>query len=178
VNTPIVSWETLELRDRRVARRYASVPMRRVSLVDFPLQVGIKARQHRESLLREFAIIAAGGGDRADVPKRLLEIAKLHEDRYAGLNPEADERIDTAIKARSGFITIDLDVPERVKGDTVDVAPLLREVDQYCRDGSLLTLQPSDEVRAFWAWMLIELVRQLSGAPPVSWHDFELPPGL
>jgi hypothetical protein len=79
--------------------------MRRVSLVDFPLQVGIKARQHRESLLREFAIIAAGGGDRADVPKRLLEIAKLHEDRYAGLNPEADERIDTAIKARSGFIT-------------------------------------------------------------------------
>ena len=150
--------------------------MRQVTLVDFPLQVGIKARQHRESLLREFAIIAAGGGDRADVPKRLLEIAKLHEDRYAGLNPEADERIDAAIKARAEFITLDLDVPERVKGDvTTDVGPLLREVDEYCRNGSLLTLQPSDEVRAFWAWMLIELVRQLSGAKPRSWHDFEMP---
>lgn len=71
--------------------------MRSVALVDFPLQVGIRARQHSESLLREFAIIATGGGDAADVPKRLLEIAQLHEERYSGLNPEADDLVDAAI---------------------------------------------------------------------------------
>ena len=73
---------------------------------------------------------------------------------------------------------IELDVPERVKGDTVELAPLLREVDEYCRTGDLLTLSPSDDIRAFWVWMLSEFVRQLSGEAPMSWHEFELPPGL
>ena len=51
----------------------------RVVLVDFPLRVAGRAYRHREALLREFAIIAFGGGEQADVPKRLVEIAKILE---------------------------------------------------------------------------------------------------
>jgi hypothetical protein len=152
--------------------------MRQVKLVDFPLLVGIRARQQRESLLREFAIIASGGGREADVPKRLLEIARLHEERYAGLNPEADDAIDIAISSGAEFVDLMVSVPTRVKQDTLDLVPLLLEVDEYCKRGDLLTLAPDDEIRAYWFWFLREFVRQLNGDSPVSWRDFSMPPTL
>jgi hypothetical protein len=139
------------------------------------LKVGVRARQHRESLLREFAIIAIGGGDQADVPKRLLEIAQLHDERYSGLNPEADYAVDAAIERGEEFIDFVVSVPEQIKQDTVDLAPVLIEVDEYCRNGALLTLSPPDDVRAFWIWFLSEFVLQLSGEPPRAWRAFSLP---
>jgi hypothetical protein len=149
--------------------------MRQVVMLDFPLRIGVRARQHRESLLREFAIIAIGGGQQADVPKRLLEIAQLHDERYSGLNPEADDAVDAAIKRGEEFIDFVVDVPEQIKQDTVDLAPVLLEVDEYCRSGALLTLTPPDDIRAFWVWFLMEFVRQLSGEPPRAWRDFSMP---
>ncbi len=150
--------------------------MRQVTFLGFPLKIGIRARQHSESLLREFAIIASGGGDKAEVPKRLIEIAQLHDERYSGLNPEADDAVDAAIKRGEEYIDFVVTVPPRIKDDTVDLAPVLIEVDEYCRNGDLLTLSPSEDVRAFWIWFLSEFVRQLSGAPPLAWRDFSTPP--
>ncbi len=149
--------------------------MRRVEIVQFPLQVGLRARQHSESLLREFAIIATRGGDEADVPKRLLEIAQLHDERYAGLNPEADAAVDDAIERGEAFIDFELQVPDSIRDDTINLAPLLIEVDAYCRNGDMLTLTPSDEIRTFWVWFLSEIVQQLNGAPPTRWDDFVSP---
>lgn len=153
-------------------------PMRHVQLVDFPLRVAMRAYQHREALLREFAIIAIGGGERADIPKRLIEIATVLDERYSGLNPDADLALEDAWKEKVEFMTLDLQVPRTIRGDTLDVAPLLVEVDEYCRSGDLLTLSPPDEVRAFWIWFLLEFVRQNDGEPPVSWKHFTVPDEL
>lgn len=150
--------------------------MRRVVLVDFPVRVASKAYQHREALLREFAIIAIGGGEHADVPKRLLEIATVLDERYSGLNPEADQAVETALRNRAQYVDLELQVPEQIKRDTTDVGPLLIEVDEYCRRGDLLTLTPPDDVRAFWIWFLLEFVRQTDGEAPVSWREFAAPP--
>ncbi len=141
-------------------------------IVDFPLRVALRVRQHAESLSREFAIIALGGGDEADVPKRLLEIARLRNERYGGLNPEADEAVDAALSRNEEYIDFMLYLPERMKGDTVDLAPLLLEVDSYSRSGHLLTPPPTQEMRAFWLWFLAEIVRQIAGEQPRSWLDF------
>jgi len=149
--------------------------MKQVKLVAFPAQVALRARQHMESLFREFAIIALGGGREADVPKRLLEIARLHEERYGGLNPDADDAVDAAMADGVEFLDVEVSVPPRIKQDTVGIKPLLLEADEYCRSGDLLTLAPSDEIRAFWFWFLSEIVRQTDGEPPVSWHDFRMP---
>lgn len=152
--------------------------MRTVTLIDFPLQIGLRARQHSESLLREFAIIASGGGDGADVPKRLIDIAKLHDDRYAGLNPDADAAVDAAIARGEEFMDVVVSVPERIGQDTLDLANVLLEVDAYCRSGDLLTLSPSEETRSFWVWFLREIVRQVGGEPPGSWRAFTMPEWL
>jgi hypothetical protein len=145
---------------------------RRVVLVDFPLRVAGRAYRHREALLREFAIIAIGGGEHADIPKRLVEIATILDERYAGLNPEAEDALDAAAQRNVEYIDLELTVPPRIKGDTLDLAPLLQEADDYCRTGGLLTLAPSDETRTFWTWFLSEFVRQADGQAPRSWHDF------
>lgn len=150
--------------------------MRQVVLIDFPLRVASKAYQHREALLREFAIIAIGGGEHADVPKRLLEIATVLDARYSGLNPEADQAVETAFKSGAQFVDLQLQVPDRIKTDTINVAPLLVEVEQYCKNGDLLTLETPEEVRAFWIWFLSEFVRQHDGETPLSWREFTIPP--
>jgi hypothetical protein len=131
-----------------------------------------------ESLSREFAIIALGGGDEADVPKRLLEIARLSDERYGALNPEADAAVDAGFATNREFIDFTLYVPDQIKDDTVDMAPLLLEVDTYCRSGDLLTPPPSDEIRGFWFWFLREIVRQVVDEQPISWRDFESPEDL
>ena len=149
--------------------------VREVRIVDFPLRVALRARQHVESLSREFAIIAHGGGAEADVPKRLLELARSHDERYGGLNPEADDMVDAGIASGREYIDFTVHVPDEIKDDTVALAPLLLEVDAYCRSGDLLTPPPADEIRTFWFWFLAEIVRQLSGEPPRSWRGFSLP---
>jgi hypothetical protein len=146
--------------------------MRGVRLVDFPLRVAQRAYQHRESLLREFAFIALGGGEQADVPKRLVEIATILDERYAGLNPEAEAVLGEAARDRRPHVDLELRVPRRIKSDTLDLAPLLLEVDEYCRRGDLLTLAPPEEIRTFWMWFLLEFVRQADGEEPTSWRDF------
>jgi hypothetical protein len=144
----------------------------RVTLVDFPLRVAGRAYQHREALLREFAIIAIGGGEQADVPKRLVELATILDERYSGLNPEANDVIDAAAQRNVDYIDLELTVPPRIKGDTLDLAPLLLEADEYCRSGGLLTMTPTDEMRSFWTWFLLEFVRQADGGSPLSWRRF------
>jgi len=145
---------------------------RRVVLVDFPLRVARRAYVHREAIIREFAIIALGGGEQADIPKRLLEIATVLDERYSGINPEAEDEIDAAAARGDDRIDLVLHVPRRIGQDTLDVAPLLVEVDAYCRSGDLLTLAPTEETRAFWIWFLLEFVRQADGEPPLSWREF------
>ena len=147
-------------------RTYCPCVLRAILLVEFPLQVAERARQHRESLLREFAIIAHGGGDAADVPKRLLDIARLYNERYADLNPEADDAVDAGIASGHTSIDLRVHVPEPIKDDTLALVPLLVEVNAYSRSGDLLTTPPDDDIRAFWFWFFAEIIRQLAGEPP------------
>jgi hypothetical protein len=49
--------------------------------------------------------------------------------------------------------------------------PVLLEVDEFCRSGQMLTLVPPDDLREFWAWYLLEFVRQIEGQPPIAWRD-------
>jgi hypothetical protein len=146
-------------------------PMRRVVLRDFPIHRMDEARQHSEALVREFQMIVHADPETSRVPQRLLELAAESERRYAGLNPHAEEIVDDAIARGDEFVDLELLVPLTFRQETLDAVPLLLEVEEYCRSGQLLTLVPSDELRAFWVWYLGEFVRQIDGFEPVSWLE-------
>jgi hypothetical protein len=145
--------------------------MRRVVLLDFPLPLMDEARQHSEALMREFQMLAHADPETARVPKRLLELAAESEKRNAGLNSHADEIVDAALARGEEYIDLELFVPLTFRHQTLEAVPILLEVDEYCRTGQLLTLVPSDELRAFWQWYLGEFVRQIDGFEPVSWQS-------
>jgi hypothetical protein len=147
--------------------------MRRVVLLDFPLREMQRAREQSEALVREFAMIVHGAHDDDNrVPERLLELAADSERRYAGLNPHAEDIVEAALARGDEFVDLELSVPETFKQETIDAVPLLLEVEEYCRNGELLTLVTPADLRLFWEWYLVEFVRQIDGEEPISWRDF------
>jgi len=143
--------------------------LRRVVLVDLPVRLWDRARQHGEALVREFAFIAAEGRDYSLLARRLLEIAETSETRYANLNPDAEELVEAALARGEDRITVEARVPVDFKEYVNAAVPVLIEVDDYCRTGALLTLATSDELRAYWTWFLGEFIRQIDGHPPTPW---------
>lgn len=143
---------------------------RTVLLLDFPLRLMDRARQHRDALLREFAFLVHGR-ETSGVPARLLEIAAESDARYAGLNPESEDLCDEALARGDEYIDLELHVPDHFRQHIIDTVPVLLEVDEFCRSGQMLTLVPPDDLREFWVWYLLEFVRQIEGQPPIAWQD-------
>jgi hypothetical protein len=139
---------------------------RRVLLVDLPVRLWDHARQHGAALVREFAFIEAEGRDDTTLARRLLEIAATSDTQYANLNPAAEAEVEAALARGAETITVAVWVPVEFKQHIIDAVPVLIEVDEYCRNGTLLTLATSDTLRAYWSWYLGEFVRQIDGENP------------
>jgi hypothetical protein len=142
-----------------------------VTFVDFPVQLANRARVHSEALLREFAFIVAEGRHDTALARRMLEIAATSDERYKSLNPEADALVDAAIERGDEYVDVAVWVPVEFKQAILDAVPVLLEVEQYCRNGQLLTLETPDEIAEFWRWYLGEFLRQIDGEAPQSWRD-------
>jgi hypothetical protein len=141
-----------------------------VAIRGFPIAVHLASVQHGEALVREFEIIVRGGGDQSDLPKRLLDIVQAVQARAGGLNAHAERAIDDAIARGDAEAQFDIVVPADVARGAPEFEALLDEVDDYCRDGALLTLETPPEVRAFRRWYLGEFTRQLNGEAPLTWR--------
>ena len=149
----------------------ADTGSRRILLLDFPLALMDRARRHRDALLREFAFIVNTENE-SSVPARLLEIARHSDEHYADLNPESELLCDEAIARGETSLDLELVVPPDFEFAVLSAVPVLLEVEEYCRRGDMLTLVPADDLRQFWAWYLMEFVRQMHGEPPIAWHAF------
>jgi hypothetical protein len=145
--------------------------MRRVVLLDFPVRLLDRARKQRESLIREFAFLVHGG-ETEGVPARLLEIAAESDAHYAHLNPGAEEYCDDALARGEEFVDIEVYVPDDFRDHINRAIPVLLEVEQYCREGQMLTLMTPPDLRRFWTWYLGEFVRQIDGLAPTPWREW------
>jgi hypothetical protein len=141
-----------------------------VAIRGFPIDVHLASQQHGEALLREFAFIVRGGGDQSELPKRLLDVVEAVQARLGGLNAHADRVIEDAIARGDAEVQFDVVVPADVARAAPEFAALLDEVDAYCRNGELLTLETPAEVRDFRRWYVGEFPRQLDGEAPLSWR--------
>lgn len=141
-----------------------------VRIVSLPVDVYLRAAEHNDELMREFALVASDGGhDEAAVPTRLLALVDELRSRFSGFTtqPEAELR-EAAVR---GDPTIDLFylVPPDVARGAADLDRLLDEADAFCQAGDLLTLATPPEALAFRRWLLGEFVRQAAGEAPAAW---------
>ena len=141
------------------------------TLRDFPLRIWHRQLEHNQALLREIQLLASARASGAldDVPARLLEMAGQFIARYG---PTMDYLTSQRMAAyEAGLEKFDSVVP--LPAETLDIVPralaMMREVDDYCRDGDLLTLAAPSDVAALQDWSTSEILAQFRGGAPTPW---------
>lgn len=146
--------------------------LRRVRLVDFPLRVYERAREHHEELLREFSLIANPHPDsQVDVPQRLIDIVATLRERYSPFMADTDADRRAALERGEQTTELELLLPAAIRDECVRLGHLLDEVEDYCREGELLTLATPPDLLAFRQWYLREIVSQIDGDAPTAWSE-------
>ena len=133
----------------------------------YPLRLGARASEHYESVYRELALLASSE-EGPPVPGTLLELLE-EMDRRSARNNTSEQVRDEALSRGEDTLDIELHVPADVVELAQRVEELLDEADAFCRDGTLLTLEPSADVVAFRRWYIGELVGQVAGEAPRPW---------
>jgi anti-sigma regulatory factor (Ser/Thr protein kinase) len=146
-----------------------------VSLIGYPVQLGLALQEHYDAVVRECQLLAAPRRQGAPaLPANLVELARALAERYpAELSHFArpDPR-RVAAEAR-GDATVDLEYSW-----SEDDVPLLQawqqifdEVDVHARAGDLLVPGISAELARLRGWALAEFANQPRGAAPRPWRD-------
>ena len=140
-----------------------------VRLLGYPLAVAERASEHYEEVVREFALlVSTGSAGPGSVPEQVTTLVReldLRRARNAELEAERLEGLARGETARDLVLVVPPSVVEISR--TLD--GLLDQVDDFCRDGRVLTLLADDEVIAFRRWYLDQLVAQVAGAVPSAW---------
>jgi len=141
-----------------------------IELRNVPVRVLAAGREHHDELMREFALLAlGGGGDGPDIPARLVELTQTFGVRYGGAASRPDEQVDAALARGVDALDLTYRVPAHVSGAASLLNALLQEADDFCRAEQLLTVERSPVVRDFGRWYCEEFQRQVAGEPPRPW---------
>jgi hypothetical protein len=144
-----------------------------IRLLHLSLDAYRHAAEHHDELLREFALIQSREPSEGHtVPRRLLGLIEALTTEYGAMTamPRAD--IDAAIERGDDSVDLTYVLPVSIGPAIVHLVDLLRETDEYCRHGDLLTLAPPPDAVAFREWFLLEFVNQVHGRPPTPWPQF------
>lgn len=147
-----------------------------IRIVGLPLGVYREAAEHHDELRREFAFIKERQSDSTDVPHRLLTLIDELNARYGSFTAGPSTQLHAALtEGLEGTIDLVYRVPPQVRDGVAEFDRLLDEADRYCAAGDeLLTLAAPPRALAFRRWFLGEFVRQVDGAPPTPWSEYEL----
>jgi len=147
-----------------------------VRLLEVPLEVRERSRQHGADLLREMELISLGhdaGATENPLPQRLLELAKELERVYGPYVAANTDEMDAALdRGDQTMPEVVYRLPQRSVALVRHVDGIMRQVDEYCRAGDLLTLAPSEDVTAYRQCVSDEIQRQHIGLPPTPWPEF------
>lgn len=150
---------------------------RQVMLVDVPVATYRAVQQHTDAVLRELVLMAeyeTAKAGRERGPLRLLfdRVNAGFSDRL-DLTVQAAHAVDAAIERGAESVTLTFTIPARYAASAEAWSALVDDLDAFCRDGTMLSVPVSPEVRRFTRWWCSELVGQLrDGAAPVPWPDY------
>lgn len=139
-----------------------------VAMLGVPVSLFWESSEHGDALLREFGLVASGA-DGAAVPGRLLALATELRARLGREQEETRRQVREAELEGRSTVDISLSFPRGEWSVLRTLGLLLDEADEYCRQGHLLTLVASEEVRQFRRWTFEEIVRQLEGHAATPW---------
>jgi len=141
-----------------------------VRLLNVPLRLLVAGREHHDDVMREFAMLAlAEEADAEHTPKRLLELVDVLGRRYAAAAARPDAEVDAAVARGETSIDLVYHVPDHVEIAANELAALMDEADEFCRERKLLALARPPLVIEFSRWYLDEFRRQIAGEPPRPW---------
>jgi hypothetical protein len=134
-----------------------------------PVDGYLELQAHNDALFRELELVSIEleGDDGARVAAPLADLVDQLYRRFRG---QRDSYRDVVAAARArGEATVEL----TSAAEAADVSgarsylELLEQADQLCRDGLLLTPEPSAQVRALRRWFVDQMAAQvLGGADP------------
>lgn len=142
-----------------------------IRIIGFPVDLYRVTAEHHDALMREFALLAEGGGDHA--PARLVALGEEVSARYSGFTTDASSDIAAAVERGDEQIDLVYHLPRNVGEASQRLMDLLDEADEYCRREQLLTLATPPDARAFRAWFLREFIVQSAGGEATPWPGVE-----
>ena len=137
-----------------------------VMLLGLPPDVHRRALEHQDELQRELTLIEL---DPTSVPARLLALAHDLRVRFGAFTEAPSTELAGALARGDTSIDLRYRVPRAAGAAARELGQLLDEVDDFCRDGGMLTLATSEEGVAYRRWFLGQFVAQTAGAPPEPW---------
>jgi len=141
-----------------------------IRLLNVPLRILVAGREHHDDVMREFAMLAlAEDMDAEHTPKRMLELVDVLGRRYAAAAARPDAEVDAAIARGESSIDLVYHVPDHLADAADELATLMDEADEFCRERRLLSLARPAVVIEFSRWYLDEFRRQIAGEPPRPW---------
>ena len=145
-----------------------------VVLREVPVALWARAQEQNDALLREFALIAAGGNRVHDVPHRLTRLMTALDTRFADQTSSQEEQLLAAAEAQLPVLPeLRYQVPADAGSASRELGALLAEADDFCLQGRhLLTLAAAEEVVMLREWWLAQFADQTAGAAAVSWPEW------
>ena len=142
-----------------------------VELLNVPLAVLTRAAEHNHTLQRELALVHEA--DESGVaPARLLWLSQHLDRKYANFNSAPRQTLQKAIEGDETHVDVRYEVPAHAAVAAAELGAALDEVDDYCRNGDLLTLVTPSDALSFRRWFLGEFIAQIQrGASPTPWSD-------
>jgi len=143
-----------------------------VQVLALPPDVYHEAEQHNDAVVRELALIvqSANSAGGLEVPRRLLDLATEVRRAFAPASDAMRVQVEEAIRRGDATVDIHMSVPRRGWEALLRLADWLDEVDRYCREGELLTLESSPRLRRFRAWYAWQVADQMQGSAPTPWE--------
>lgn len=143
-----------------------------VQVLALPLEVYLEAEQHNDAIVRELTLIVQSSNSPGglEVPRRLLELASEVRSAFSPASDGLRVQVEDAIRRGQETVDIHMSVPRHGWEALLRLADWLDEVDRYCMEGELLTLESSPRLRRFRTWYAQQVASQMQGLPPTPWE--------
>lgn len=139
-----------------------------IVLADYPVRLGVRAREHTAGVLRECALLSQATAPTI-APARLVALAERLTTSYSTeLGVIDQQRTDALLR---GDDTVDLAFPAVVSSRELILAwqAAMEALDEYAEGAALLSLATPPRLVELRTWMVEEVLRQTEGLAPQPW---------